>query len=96
MFYCKATVVAGVYPPQGTTIEAGETTVDSSLSILGNPTYIDCDLGEAYRIVNGDYVSLNASVALGSDLPTLAPGLNKVTFDNTVTDLKIAPRWWRI
>ena len=96
LFYCKATTTAGVYPPQGATINAGRVTVDSTLSILGNPTYIDCELGEVYRIVNGDYVSLNSAVALGSDLPTLAPGLNGVTFDNTVTDLKIAPRWWRL
>ena len=49
-----------------------------------------------YNKVNDEYQSLNKYVALGSDLPTLAPGPNKVTFDNTVTDLKIAPRWWRI
>lgn len=70
--------------------------VDSTVNLLGHPTYIDCELGEAYRIVNDEYQSLNKYVALGSDLPTLAPGPNKVTFDNTVTDLKIAPRWWRI
>lgn len=71
-------------------------TVGSSLSILGNPTYIDCDLGEAYRMEGDTPISLNARVALGSDLPVLAPGSNKITFDNTITDLKIAPRWWRI
>ena len=96
LFYCKATATSGTYPPQGATINAGKTIVDSSLSILGNPTYIDCDLGEAYRIVDDSPVSLNSKVALGSDLPVLAPGSNKITFDNTITDLKIAPRWWRI
>lgn len=69
---------------------------DSTLEILGHPTYIDCDVGEAYRIEGGEYKSCNARVTLGSDLPVLAPGSNKITCDNTVTDLKIAPRWWRI
>lgn len=95
-FYCKSTTTAGVYPPRGAIINAGRTIVDSTLSLLGNPTYIDCDLGEAYKYVDGSPVSLNSKVALGSDLPVLAPGSNKITFDNTITDLKIAPRWWRI
>ena len=69
---------------------------DSSVEVLGHPTYIDCEVGEAYRIEDGEYKSANARVALGSDLPVLAPGSNTITFDNTVTDLKIAPRWWKI
>ena len=95
-FTSTATTVSGIYPPQGLYIFAGKTMVDSSLSLLGNPTYIDCDLGEAYRLENDVPVSLNSKVVLGSDLPALAPGPNKITFDNTVTDLKIAPRWWRV
>lgn len=70
--------------------------VDSTVSILGHPTYIDCDIGEAYKMIDDIPVSLNAKVALGSDLPVLAPGTNKIDFDNTVTDLKIVPRWWRV
>lgn len=69
---------------------------DSTVTVLGNPTYIDCEIGEAYRIEDGVYKSANARVALGSDLPALAPGSNTITFDNTVTDLKIAPRWWKV
>ena len=69
---------------------------DSSISVLGNPTYIDCETGEAYHIENDEYKSSNARVSLGADLPTLSPGANKVTYDNTITDLKIAPRWWKI
>ena len=71
-------------------------TGNSTLPVLGNPTYIDCEIGEAYRIEDGKYKSSNARVSIGSDLPTLAPDSNKVTFDNTITDLKIAPRWWKI
>lgn len=86
----------GTYNPPWVRIIGGKTTVNSSVSTLGNPTYVDCDLGEAYRLANCKPVSLNTKVAFGSDLPVLAPGTNKITFDNTVTDLKIAPRWWRI
>lgn len=71
-------------------------TGNSTLPILGNPTYIDCEIGDAYRIEDGEYKSSNSRVSIGADLPTLSPGANKVTFDNTITDLKIAPRWWKI
>lgn len=71
-------------------------TAVSTRNILGHPTYIDCEIGEAYRIEDGVIKSLNSYVDLGSDLPTLAPGSNKITFDNTITDFKIAPRWWRV
>jgi len=78
------------------TLTANPTTGTSTVQLLGNPTYVDCETGEAYRIEDGEYKSANARVALGADLPVLATGSNKITFDNTVTDLKIAPRWWRI
>ena len=71
-------------------------TVNSTVSILGHPTYIDCDLGEAYKIVDGVLVSLNRYIDLGSKLPTLAAGSNEITYDNTITDLQIVPRWWRV
>ena len=70
--------------------------VESTVNLLGNPTYIDCELGEAYRIVDDEYQTLNSYVALGSDLPRLFPGSNKIVFDNTITELKIVPRWWKI
>ena len=68
----------------------------STLDRLGNPTYIDCDLGEAYKINGGDVVSLNSFVDLGSKLPELAPGPNNITKSNTFTEVGIVPRWWRI
>lgn len=57
---------------------------------------IDCDIGEAYAVDSDGYVSLNKWVNFGSDLPTLGPGQNKITFDNTITSLQIKPRWWKI
>jgi len=69
---------------------------NSTLSALGNPLYIDLDIGECYKIVNGEPVSSNAGVQLTGNLPTLKPGSNTITYDNTVTELKITPRWWKI
>lgn len=76
--------------------KTGDVTVESTQSLLGNPTYIDCDLGEAYKITSGEYVSLNSKISLGSNLPKLASGTNKFTYNNTVTELKVTPRWWKV
>ena len=69
---------------------------DSTMSLLGHPTYVDCDLGEAYMFTGGELVSLNEYIALGSDLPCFAPGENEITLANTITDLKVTPRWWKL
>lgn len=68
----------------------------STISTLGHPSYIDCEIGEAYMYVSDEMVQLNNFTSFGSDLPTLASGTNEVTYDNTITDLKIYPRWWRV
>ena len=68
----------------------------STASALGNPTYIDCDIGECYMIKNSNIVSLNGVIDLGSELPTLAKGTNTFTYDNTITELKVTPRWWQV
>jgi phage-related protein len=73
------------------------TSIDSSISTVGNPTYIDCDLGEAYIIdSDGNLVSLNALISFGSDLPQLSPDSTTLTFDNTITKIDLIPRWWRL
>lgn len=69
---------------------------DSTLTALGNPTYIDCDIGECYMLKSGEIVSLNAYIDLGSDLPKLPPGTNTFSYDNTVTELQVTPRWWKV
>ena len=74
----------------------GEVRGNSTVSALGHPTYIDCDLGECYMYKNDELVSLNGVISLGSDLPTLASGENEVTFDNTITEVKITPKWWKL
>ena len=66
----------------------------STISTLGHPTYIDCDLGEVYLIDNGSFVSLNHLTDLGSYLPVLSPGENLIEYENTITSVEIIPRWW--
>ena len=68
----------------------------STLNILGHPTYIDCDIGEAYRYKDNSLLSLNSHIDLGSDLPKLGIGENPISIDNTVTELKLVPRWWEL
>ena len=81
---------------KGTRIIMRDLVADSTASSLGHPTYIDCDLGSAYKYVDDEIVSLDAFIDLGSDLPMLDIGENEITFDNTITDLKIIPRWRQI
>lgn len=74
---------------------------DSTVSLLGDPTYIDCEIGEAYKIVDDSYISLNKYIAFGSDLPVLSPrygnpAINKFVFDDTITELKVKPNWWKL
>lgn len=77
-------------------IAHGQIVGNSTVSQLGHPTYIDCDLGEAYQKDGGTIVSLNRYISLGSDLPELEPGQNTITHANTITSLKIVPRWWKL
>ena len=76
--------------------KAGEVIADSSISILGTPTYLDCEIGEAYKYEGDSYVPLNRYIDLGSKLPELSPGNNEIEYDNTITDLSIVPRWWKV
>ena len=80
----------------GTQVMAPEIYGDSTQSALGTPTYIDCDLGAAYKVESATVVSLNHVIDLGSELPTLAPGTNTFTKDNTITELKVTPRWYKL
>ena len=68
----------------------------STVSGLGNPTYIDLDLGEAYKIVNGEVISLNNLVKLPTVLPVLTYGANWINRESTINELKMIPRWWTL
>lgn len=68
----------------------------STKQVIDGSMFIDLDIGEAYTILNNEPVSANNIVILPSNLPTLKPGDNTITYDNTITSLKIVPRWWKI
>lgn len=88
------TAVFGPYSSWSVNNKIPPITAYSTMSALGNPTYIDCDIGECWMESGGDIVSLNGVISLGSDLPKLASGTNTFTYDNTITELKVTPRWW--
>lgn len=67
---------------------------DSSLPVFSGNVLIDTETGDAYRVEGGAYISLNKYIQLGAQLPTLKPGANVITYENTITSLKITPRWW--
>lgn len=94
-FYTPANMKS-YFEPYNVEITSNEIIIHSTATTYGHPTYIDCEIGEAYADDNGVISSLNSYIELGSDLPELAPGSNTVTFDNTITDLKITPRWWKV
>ena len=81
--------------PASCSAQTGAVMAYSTVSALGSPTYYDCEIGEAYKISGGEVISLNSTIILsGADLPVLVPGANSVTYDGTVTQFKIVPRWW--
>lgn len=69
--------------------------IESTKPIVGE-LYIDTAQGEAYKIKKGEYIDLNRYVSFGSDLPVLISGKNTITYDNTISDVEITPRWWEL
>ena len=69
---------------------------DSTKTPIGDNIYIDMSIGEAYTIENGEIISANSAVAFGSDLIKLPQGQTTINYDNTITDFKVAPRWWKV
>ena len=74
----------------------GAVTAESTKKVLGHPTYIDCEIGEVYLIRGGRAESLNQYISLGSELPVLKSGDNEITIDDTITELKVKPKWWKL
>lgn len=90
------TSTADTYLYQGIDYQLGAVTGVSTQSVLGNPIYVDCELGDCYKLEDGEMVFLNSYVSMPNDLPVLSAGSNLVTYDNTITDFKITPHWWRV
>lgn len=90
---------ASSYWPLGmmvTSLSTTGTTVDSTVYLLGDPTYLDCELGEAYKIENGEIISLNQHIDMGSRLPRLVPGDTEFEITGNITECKVTPRWWKL
>ena len=90
---------ASSYWPLGmmvTSLSTTGTTVDSTVYLLGDPTYLDCELGEAYKIEGGEIISLNQHIDMGSRLPRLVPGDTEFELTGNITECKVTPRWWKL
>lgn len=71
-------------------------TAESTQSTIQSTVYLDCELGEAYSIIDGNVTSMNNYVSFGADLPVINAGSNEVTFTNSITSLGVVPRFWEV
>lgn len=69
---------------------------DSTKTPLDETVYIDTDIGEAYTEAGGVVSSANALVSLPAKLPVLKSGANTITYDDTITQFQVVPRWWEV
>ena len=84
-----------LYAPLNTQINilsSGASTFSTASALLGR-IYIDFEIGEAYAIRGGNYVSLNKFVSIGADLIELPPGDTTIYLDSKISSFKITPRW---
>ena len=94
--------LSGVYlnqnaiTPLRTTRQFDYVKVNSTVSALGNPMYVDMENGEAYKYQDGEKVYVNQSVWVGENLPVLERGRNLVVPDSETMTVKIIPRWWTL
>lgn len=74
----------------------GQLTVNSDVITIANTfayVTIDCELMDCYH----DTDNANEQVSFSSnDFPVLRPGTNTFSFTNTITNVEVTPRWWRI
>ena len=68
----------------------------STRSVGSLTKYVDCETGESYVMLGDRIISNNRNISLPVDLPVLTSGANAISFSNTITDLKITPRWWKL
>lgn len=91
-----STYPSGVDVKPSAIVTDTEGTVNSTKNSLTGDLYMDLDIGEAYKIDGDTVVSINNFVNLGGELPTLPPGETEISFDNTISNVEITPRWWRV
>lgn len=91
-----ATLTSGVSVTSAQSLSNYTGYADSSVNSLTGDLYIDLDIGEAYRLQNGVAVSINNFVNIGGELPVLPSGSTTITYSNTISNVEITPRWWRV
>lgn len=80
----------------GLRVALGEPTGYSTKQNQGT-TYIDCENGLCWQDLNGTLTSADAYVDLPAELPRLAANATtSFSKPNTITTLKVTPRWWKI
>lgn len=70
-------------------------TANSTQSVNGT-IYFDLDVAEAYIDQDGTITSANNIVEIPAVPPALESGSNVIMYDNTITSLKVTPRWWEV
>lgn len=78
------------------TVKIGATTLTISAN-ANPPIYLDCELMEAYQIVDGVVTSANSLITMDNHtFPSLPPGANSIEASSGITGLIVTPRWWRV
>ena len=90
--YQKAKPFITVNAGENGSIAINEESILLDLNFL--PTYIDCELLDAWAIADGIVVNANQSVDISDNPIVLNPGVNEITTTNC--SIAIMPRWWKI
>ena len=78
------------------TVKIGQTTLTISAN-ANPPIYLDCELMEAYQIVDGVVTSANNLITMDNHkFPSLPPGANSIEASSGITGLVVTPKWWRV
>ena len=66
------------------------------MDILSADADLDCEIREAWQVVDGEIVPTNASISSPS-IPRLDPGANHVSFSGVgIEAVRVFPRWWQL
>lgn len=77
-------------------ITTSQVYANSTSPTFNNTVYVDLDIDEAYILENGEAVSLNNYVSLGSEPPVLEAGDNQIAYNGGISNVRITPRWWEV
>ena len=78
------------------TVKIGATTLTISTNDHP-PIFLDCELMEAYQIVDGVVTSANNLITMDNHVfPILPPGASSIEASSGITGLIVTPKWWRV